>query len=84
MVTGPAVTCTWIGPEIDPVRDWPVVFCGRPSVADKSYCEEHVHRVYIKGSNVRSLERMSGIDRSVVEVANKDEEVQELTGDLYV
>ena len=37
---GPARTCQYIGDTEGNARDWAV--CGKPSVAGRSYCREHV------------------------------------------
>ena len=37
---GPARTCQYIGDSEGNARDWAV--CGKPSVAGRSYCQEHV------------------------------------------
>lgn len=47
----PLSTCQWIGPEQDPIRDWPIKMCGQKSINGFSYCAEHYHRVYKKGSS---------------------------------
>lgn len=45
-------TCQYIGPEQDPVRDWPIKMCGNPSIHGKSYCAHHYPKVYMGGSAV--------------------------------
>jgi hypothetical protein len=45
----PSRTCTWVGPEQDPRRA-PLNYCGEESVTGRSYCAEHVWKVYRKGT----------------------------------
>ena len=45
---GPARTCQYIGEAKGNARDWAV--CGKPSVAGRSYCQEHVEICYQVGS----------------------------------
>ena len=45
---GPARTCQYIGEAKGNARDWAV--CGKPSVAGRSYCQEHVEICYQGGS----------------------------------
>ena len=45
---GPARTCQYIGDAKGNARDWAV--CGKPSVAGRSYCQEHVEICYQGGS----------------------------------
>ena len=41
---GPARACQYIGDAKGNARDWAV--CGKPSVAGRSYCQEHVEICY--------------------------------------
>jgi hypothetical protein len=43
--------CQYIGSDQDPLRSWPVKYCGKKSLEGKSYCEEHYYVVYKKGSS---------------------------------
>lgn len=43
--------CQYIGPDQDPLRDWPIKHCGRRTLENKSYCEEHYYVVYKRGSS---------------------------------
>lgn len=49
---GPSRTCTYIGPDQDPIRDFPIHYCGKPSIEGKSYCVHHYPMVYMMGSSV--------------------------------
>ncbi len=46
-----SITCQWIGPEQEGPRLEYKCLCAR--VAGRSYCEEHLWRVYQKGTNLR-------------------------------
>lgn len=73
-------TCTWIGPEQDPLIHHPIHYCGLPTIMGKNYCEEHYARVYIKGSAVRrtQIAKLIVEDKNMVEVSVRDEEPKEL------
>ena len=45
--------CTWIGPDQDPQIHWPIKYCGCKTVMGKAYCEEHLGRMYQKGTALR-------------------------------
>lgn len=69
MGEAPIKECQWIGPEQDPLRDWPIKYCGQKSIDGFSYCAEHYHRVYKKGSSNtggRKLSKM--IDKELAEL----------------
>lgn len=44
--------CQWIGPEQEPYLK-PVHFCGAKCVPYRSYCAEHVFKVYQEGTQQR-------------------------------
>ena len=52
---GPSRTCEWIGPE---QKESPFTFCGQKSIAGKSYCAEHYHKMYKKGSSATGAKKM--------------------------
>ena len=51
MEGAPIKECQYLGPEQDPMKHWPVHYCGQKSIEGFSYCAEHYHRVYKKGSS---------------------------------
>jgi hypothetical protein len=55
MIDGPAKTCQWIGAE---QKEWPYTFCGQKSIEGKSYCAEHYHKMYKKGSSATGAKKM--------------------------
>jgi len=66
--------CTYIGPEIDPLRDWPVKYCGCRTVPGKSYCVEHYGIVYKAGSAATGKRKQA----KLIEEELKELEVQKL------
>ena len=55
MEIGAHKTCQWIGPE---QREYPYTMCGQKSILGKSYCAEHYHRMYKKGSSATGAKKM--------------------------
>ena len=55
MELGPSRTCEYIGSE---QKEWPYVFCGQKSITGKSYCAEHYHQMYKKGSSATGAKKM--------------------------
>ena len=71
------VECQWIGPEADYRRLQPT--CCRPTVAGRSYCEEHLWKVYAKGTNLRKRHKdLRTVDNVRAWETLFDEAVQEL------
>ena len=44
--SAPTSSCKWIEGESKPA-----VYCGAPTMLGKSWCADHHHRVYVKGSS---------------------------------
>ena len=60
--------CLWIGPEQDPARG-SVQYCGcTPLWPGRSYCEEHVWRVYQKGSSTGNKRKNKAIEKELAEI----------------
>ena len=57
---GPARACQYIGDAKGNARDWAV--CGKPSVAGRSYCQEHVEICFQSGK----LGAHEVVDRSLI------------------
>jgi len=55
MYDGPIPECQYIGPE---QKEWPYTMCGQKSVPGKSYCAEHYHQMYRKGSSNTGARKM--------------------------
>lgn len=69
--------CQWIGEEQDPRRG-PVTYCGcTPLWPGRSYCEEHVWRVYRKGSSVGTVRKNKAIERELAELKQLEETADE-------
>ncbi len=55
MEGGPIKECQYIGAE---QREWPFTMCGQKSITGKSYCAEHYHVMYRKGSSNTGARKM--------------------------
>lgn len=55
MEIGAHKICQWIGPE---QQEYPYTMCGQKSILGKSYCAEHYHRMYKKGSSATGAKKM--------------------------
>ena len=55
MIDGPIKECQFIGAE---QKEWPYTFCGQKSIAGQSYCAEHYHVMYRKGSSNTGAKKM--------------------------
>ena len=55
MIDGPIPECQYIGAE---QKEWPYTMCGQKSVPGKSYCAEHYHVMYKKGSSNTGARKM--------------------------
>jgi len=73
MEGAPNKECQYLGPEQDPLRDWPVKYCCRPSFPGKSYCEDHIWIVYNKGSSTGNKRKIKEIEKELAEVKRLQE-----------
>jgi hypothetical protein len=65
--------CQWVSPEQDPQRA-PLEFCGcLPLWPGRSYCEEHVWRVYQKGSALGQSRKNKAIEKELSELKRLEE-----------
>lgn len=69
--------CQWIGPEQDPLRNYPIKYCGARTVTGKLYCHDHYFRVYQKGTSVNG-KRISKLIEKEIEEARLQEEINEM------
>ncbi len=65
--------CQYIGPEQDPLRDWPIQMCGHKTLTGKVYCGDHYYVVYKKGTSVNGRRK-----EKVIEAEIKELELQQL------
>jgi hypothetical protein len=66
MYDGPIKECQYIGAE---QKEWPYTMCGQKSIDGKSYCAEHYHQMYKKGSSntgARKMEKL--IEKELAEL----------------
>jgi hypothetical protein len=73
MEGAPSKECQYLGPEQDPLRDWPVKYCCKPTFPGKSYCEDHVWLVYNRGSSVGNKRKIKEIEKELAEVKRLQE-----------
>ena len=73
MEGAPNKECQYLGPDQDPLRDWPVKYCCKPSFPGKSYCEDHVWLVYNRGSSVGNKRKLKEIEKELAEVKRLQE-----------
>ena len=65
--------CQWVGPEQDP-HVAPLQFCGcLPLWPGRSYCEEHVWKVYQKGTAVGVSRKNKAIEKELAEIKRLEE-----------
>lgn len=56
--------CQWIEPEQDPQKTHSVDYCGRvPLWPGRSYCEDHIWRVYKKGTGLNNRREVRRIEK---------------------
>lgn len=63
---GPIKECQFIGAG---QKEWPYTMCGQKSIEGKSYCAEHYHVMYKKGSSntgARKMEKL--IEKELAEL----------------
>jgi len=66
VIDGPIKECQYIGPE---QKEWPYTMCGQKSIAGKSYCAEHYHVMYRKGSsNIGKAKLAKMIDKELADL----------------
>jgi hypothetical protein len=72
--------CQYLGPEFD-ARTWdyhkPTPYCGKPTLAGKSYCHEHYHVVYRKGTTVNGKRKEKEIEKEIEEL-KRQQEIEEI------
>jgi hypothetical protein len=71
MYDGPIKECQYIGAE---QKEWPYTMCGQKSIDGKSYCAEHYHQMYRKGSSNTGAKKME----KLIEKELADLELQKL------
>ena len=60
--------CQWAGPSQDPLKG-PLVVCGRTDLwPGRSYCVDHVWKVYAKGSAQGTSRKIKAIERELAEL----------------
>jgi hypothetical protein len=70
------VGCQFIGADQDPLKHWPIKYCGAKTVEGKSYCHDHYWRVYQKGTAVAGKKKERAIEQEIAEL-KKQQEIDE-------
>lgn len=65
--------CTYIGPEQDPLKDYPIQYCGKPVFPGRSYCPDHVWVVYQKHSSIGTRRKVKEIERELAHIRELEE-----------
>jgi hypothetical protein len=65
--------CQWIGPDQDPQRHNPIKYCGAQTVGGRSYCGDHIWRVYQKGTSINGKRAAKVIDDEIAALAAQQE-----------
>jgi hypothetical protein len=73
MEGAPIRECQYIGPDQDPLRNWPIHHCGREVFPGRSYCEEHLWKVYQKGTSIGNRRKLKEIEKELARVKELEE-----------
>lgn len=65
--------CQFIGPEQDPLRNWPIKMCGCKTIKGKAYCGEHYWTVYDRGTAIAGKRKAKSIDAEIEELKREQE-----------
>jgi hypothetical protein len=66
--------CQWLGPEVDPLRDWgKYTCCGQKVISGSAWCADHYWRVYRKGSAIAGKTKAKEIDAEIEELKRLEE-----------
>ena len=70
--------CQYLGPDYDPrTHVGPTPYCGKPTLTGKSYCAEHYHVVYQKGTTVNGKRKEKEIEKEIAEL-KRQQEIEEI------
>jgi hypothetical protein len=75
VIDGPIPECQYIGAE---QKNWPYTMCGQKSIAGKSYCAEHYHQMYKKGSSNTGAKKMSMLVEKELAELKRQQEIEEI------
>lgn len=66
--------CQYIGAE---QHNYPFTLCGKKTLTGKSYCEEHYHVVYKRGSASAGRRAEKEVDKEIAEL-KRQQEIEEI------
>jgi hypothetical protein len=65
--------CQYIGPDQDPLKDWPIKYCGCKTLEGKAYCADHYYVVYAKGTSVNGKRKEKEVEKEIEELKRQQE-----------
>ena len=65
--------CQYIGPEQDPLKVWPIKYCGSQTIEGKNYCHDHYYVIYKRGTSVNGKKREKAVDKEIAELKRQQE-----------
>ena len=66
--------CQWMGPEVDPLRDYGrYKCCGQKVISGSAWCADHYWRVYRKGTAIAGKTKAKEIDAEIEELKRLEE-----------
>ena len=66
--------CQYLGPEYDPrTHKGATPYCGKPTLAGKSYCAEHYYVVYKRGTSVNGKRKEKELQKEIDSVKLAEE-----------
>jgi hypothetical protein len=76
--------CQWIGPEVDPLRDYgKYQCCGQKVLSGAAWCGEHYWKVYRKGTAIAGKTKAKEIDAEIADL-KRIEEIAAILEDEHV
>lgn len=64
--------CQWVGAEQDP-RKGALKFCGKEVFPGRSYCPDHIWKVYQKGTSIGTRRKIKEIERELKHIQHLEE-----------
>jgi len=70
--------CQYLGPEYDPrTHKGATPYCGKPTLAGKSYCADHYYVVYKRGTSVNGKRKEKEVENEIAEL-KRQQEIEEI------
>ena len=65
--------CQFIGADQDPLKHYPVQYCGAKVIEGKNYCGDHYWRVYQRGTAIAGRKKERAIDQEIAALKQQQE-----------